>query len=185
MLQIEKQQISLRFNDSEINQINPLLQEFQEKTGRPVLNLKSLLLDLLSNVNTQPVEIEKTVTVETIPENALVLHETKEDKAAFLLQLQNFRENMEIQDETSNSKVLEFALIKAQKTPENIPLEIAPNQVVVEFTPDQETIIDAIIRNRGARLSKLESRDEVLKTRFFMKDSLQNWTGEFYTGFTK
>lgn len=200
MFSFEKRTNAINYGDKDRAEINQLILAVQSKHEKQFSNVKELFEFLLNQAlsETEPPEIVteiETKTIEIVPENALILDDSNEIAQRTKTLLEEFA-NWQGIGEKSPSIAIETAMKLASQEPEivektiEIKKELEENQMIVAINPNQKMILEKVVENRRKQaISKnkqvYETADQILVSRFFHWDVLENWTGEFFTGLKK
>lgn len=201
MYQIEKRVNSLTFNPTEIETLNPLILEYQQKIGIELGSVKDLFSHLLRFAISAEIPEIKTpiepVTIEPDP-NSVILGEF--DRVIMLtpnfeIALNDYNETNAISDEISLTEILitalQTAVIKPEPIEKTIEVEILPENAVVlgendvyfTLSDNEREIVDVIASNRAKRFKKETQKvSELAHDLMFNDNTLRNLGGVYYTG---
>lgn len=181
MYQIPGPSISVRLNEEDRNNVNEFLQAIQNSENIQYSHAKDMFLDVIDRLQ----NTKDSVNTNNPFENEHVLS---------LLEI--YRENNDLPRDTDVTQLLMSALTQVNEPLPEAPTvevikevekEIGENEVLIQFTPEQKSVIDKITSNRNEKLpeDKQETPSLMIKKMVLNKSNVYNWHGNFYTGFNK
>lgn len=178
-------------NADERNQINEKIADFQNTHGVCV-SFKELFEQLLNTASNEQSN-HAPVEVEVIPENAILIGETKADLEKFRAVINEFKHSASLTDSYSFENII-LAAISLAKTPEikEVPVNLPENTLVITLTDEparpavrKMEILTAVQANRfrKLRIESPEPLSKICESLIFSEGALFNHGGDVFTGF--
>lgn len=178
-IQVKNRTITLSYSQSEIEEVNEILNELQTNRGLGSDTMKGLFLQILRN---------SVKEIQNSTENSNEISTELKDELIF-----KDAEISRLQGEISTLQTTQQELVQSIEQLGNIEIETVEvetktdpkeTDVYIELSSQETLILQTIADNRFVKRydAEKESISQVAKKLIFNKATLYNWAGEIYTG---